>query len=75
MTQRQSSLEEILKAHVQTLALSLQPETVKGYRGVVRSFVAYLHRVTSSISTTSLNCAAIPISLAGSAVCASSNRL
>ena len=44
MTQRLSSLEEILKAHVQTLALSLQPETVKGYRGVVRSFVAYLHR-------------------------------
>jgi hypothetical protein len=44
MTRSQSSLEEILKAHLQTLALSLQPETVKGYRGVVRSFLAYLQR-------------------------------
>ena len=44
MTQSQSNLEEILKAHVQTLALSLQPTTVEGYRCVVRRFVAYLHR-------------------------------
>jgi len=44
MTQSQSTLEEMLKAHVHTLALTLQPETVKGYRGAVRGFLVYLHR-------------------------------
>ena len=44
MTRVLSSLEEILQTHIQTLALSLQPATVKSYRGVVRSFLAYLHR-------------------------------
>jgi len=44
MNQVRSSLEEILEAHIQTLALALQPGTVKGYRSVVRGFLAYLHR-------------------------------
>src|ERR1035437_3229919 len=62
MTQSRSNLEEILETQIQTLALTLQPGTVRGYRSVVRG------------SAASLNCAAIPISLAGSAGYAKSNR-
>jgi site-specific recombinase XerD len=44
MTQSRSSLEEILKAHIQTLALALRPSTVESYQGAVHRFLAYLHR-------------------------------
>jgi site-specific recombinase XerD len=36
------SLEQILEAHIQTLALTLRPETVSGYRGATRRFLSYL---------------------------------
>jgi site-specific recombinase XerD len=38
-----SSLEQIFEAHIQTLALTLRPDTVGGYRGVTRRFLSYLH--------------------------------
>jgi site-specific recombinase XerD len=38
-----ASLEQILEAHIQTLALTLRPDTVSGYRGVTRRFLSYLH--------------------------------
>ena len=44
MTQARSSLEEILEAHIQTLALTLRPHTVDTYRCAVRRFLVYLHR-------------------------------
>jgi site-specific recombinase XerD len=44
MTQSRSNLEEILETQIQTLALTLQPGTVRGYRSVVRGFLTYLHR-------------------------------
>jgi site-specific recombinase XerD len=37
-----SSLEQIFEAHIQTLALTLRPDTVGGYRGVTRRFLSYL---------------------------------
>jgi site-specific recombinase XerD len=36
------SLEQIFEAHIQTLALTLRPDTVSGYRGVTRRFLSYL---------------------------------
>ena len=36
------SLEQIFQAHIQTLALTLRPDTVSGYRGVTRRFLSYL---------------------------------
>ncbi len=36
------SLEQIFEAHIQTLALTLRPDTVGGYRGVTRRFLTYL---------------------------------
>ena len=44
MTQLRSSLEKILEAHIQTLALTLRPGTIENYRSVVRGFLVYLHR-------------------------------
>ena len=44
MTMRRSSIEEILEAHIQTLALTLRPYSVAGYRSVIGRFLAYLHR-------------------------------
>jgi site-specific recombinase XerD len=44
MTQLPSSLEKILEAHIQTLALTLRPRTLENYRSVVRGFLVYLHR-------------------------------
>src|SRR5207237_1247903 len=38
-----SSLEQIFEAHIQTLALTLRPDTVSGYRGAARRFLSYLH--------------------------------
>jgi integrase len=37
------SLEQIFQAHIQSLALTLRPETVNGYRGATRRFLSYLH--------------------------------
>jgi site-specific recombinase XerD len=37
------SLEQIFEAHIQTLALTLRPDTVGGYRGAARRFLSYLH--------------------------------
>src|SRR5712691_6656630 len=36
------SLEQILEAHIRTLALTLCPDTVSGYRGAARRFLSYL---------------------------------
>jgi site-specific recombinase XerD len=36
------SLEQIFQTHIQTLALTLRPDTVSGYRGVTRRFLSYL---------------------------------
>jgi site-specific recombinase XerD len=36
------SLEQILEAHIRTLALTLRPDTVSGYRGATRRFLSYL---------------------------------
>jgi site-specific recombinase XerD len=44
MTQLRSSIEGILEAHIQSLALTLRPRTVENYRSVVRVFLVYLHR-------------------------------
>jgi site-specific recombinase XerD len=43
MSQSSSSLEQILEAHIQTLALTLRPATVTTYRCVARGFLGYLH--------------------------------
>jgi site-specific recombinase XerD len=37
-------LEQIFAAHIQTLALTLRPATVCGYRGAARRFLCYLRR-------------------------------
>ena len=42
MSQRPATLEEIFQAHLQTLALTLWPATMQGYRATVRRFLAYL---------------------------------
>jgi site-specific recombinase XerD len=42
MSQRPASLEEIFQAHLQTLALTLWPATMQGYRATVHRFLAYL---------------------------------
>src|SRR6266446_3734608 len=36
------SLEQILEAHIRTLALTLRPATVSEYRGAARRFLSYL---------------------------------
>ena len=36
------SLEQIFQAHIQTLALTLRPDTVSGYGGATRRFLSYL---------------------------------
>lgn len=42
MTQPQTSLQQIFQSHIRTLALTLRPRTVDGYRGVVRHFLGHL---------------------------------
>jgi len=37
------SLEQILEAHLQTLALTLRPSTVSYYRSLAQVFLRYLH--------------------------------
>ena len=36
------SLDQIFEAHIQSLALTLRPDTVSGYRGATRRFLSYL---------------------------------
>jgi len=43
MNSSQPSLEQIFEAHIQTLCLSLRPNTVAEYRYIGRRFFAYLH--------------------------------
>jgi site-specific recombinase XerD len=43
MSQSGPSLEQILETHIQTLALTLRPNTVSGYRGAARRFLSFLH--------------------------------
>jgi len=43
------SLERIFEAHIQTLALTLRPDTVSGYRGVTRRFLSYLRATFPSV--------------------------
>jgi site-specific recombinase XerD len=38
-----SSLEQIFATHLRTLATTLQPSTINGYRYTVRNFLGYLH--------------------------------
>jgi len=40
-----ASLEQIFQAHIQTLALTLRPETVAGYRWAARRFLSDLRAV------------------------------
>ena len=42
MNQSGSSLEQLFETHIRTLALTLRPRTVDGYRGVVRHFLGPL---------------------------------
>ncbi len=42
MSQSTPSLEQILETQIQTLALTLRPNTVSGYRGAARRFLSYL---------------------------------
>jgi site-specific recombinase XerD len=43
MSQPRTSLEQIFKTHIQTLALTLRPSTVYQYRYTARRFLAHLH--------------------------------
>jgi site-specific recombinase XerD len=43
------SLERIFEAHIQTLALTLRPDTVSGYRGVTRRFLSFLRATFPSV--------------------------
>jgi site-specific recombinase XerD len=42
MTRDRTSLEQILEAQIQMLALTLRPNTVRNYRSTARDFLAYL---------------------------------
>src|SRR5215469_4655336 len=42
MTRRQTSLAEIFETQIDTLALTLRPDTVRTYRSGARSFLSYL---------------------------------
>ncbi len=42
MRPSRAPLEQIFKTQIQTLAFTLQPNTVKGYRSTARRFLAYL---------------------------------
>jgi site-specific recombinase XerD len=42
-------LEPIFEAHIQTLALTLRPSSVSGYRGVTRRFLSFLHATFPSV--------------------------
>jgi site-specific recombinase XerD len=43
------NLEQIFEAHIQTLALTLRPGTVKGYRVVTRRFLSFLRAAFPSV--------------------------
>jgi site-specific recombinase XerD len=43
MSQPRLSLDELFVAHLQTLATTLRPNTVRHYRSVTSSFIRYLH--------------------------------
>jgi site-specific recombinase XerD len=43
MKRSQPTIDEILEAHIQVLAATLRPHTVKTYRTGTRNFLAYLH--------------------------------
>jgi site-specific recombinase XerD len=43
MTPPRSSLEQIFTTQLRTLATTLQPSTINGYRCTVRNFLSYLH--------------------------------
>ena len=43
MTQSKISLDQIFQSQIQTLALTLRPNTVYNYRSVTRCFLDYLH--------------------------------
>ena len=42
MNQSRNSLEQIFETHIQTLALTLRPGTVRHYRCTARRFLAHL---------------------------------
>ena len=43
MTLRRPSLEQILEVHIQALAVTLRPASVRQYRSAARHFLRYLH--------------------------------
>jgi site-specific recombinase XerD len=43
------TLEQIFEAHIRTLALTLRPDTVRGYRGVTRRFLSFLRATFPSV--------------------------
>ncbi|PYT22075.1 MAG: hypothetical protein DMG57_36545 [Acidobacteria bacterium] len=43
MSHSTPGLKQIFLEHIDTLALTLRPATVTGYRGAARHFLAYLH--------------------------------
>jgi site-specific recombinase XerD len=43
MSHRRASLDELLEARLQTLALTLAPRTMPHYRSIAHRFLAYLH--------------------------------
>jgi site-specific recombinase XerD len=43
MSHSRQSLQDIFESHIQSLALSLRPDTVSQYRTVSRCFLSYLH--------------------------------
>jgi site-specific recombinase XerD len=42
MPSSSAKLEQIFESHIQTLALTLRPETIRNYRGAARRFLSYL---------------------------------
>lgn len=43
MSHSRPSLDDIFESHIQSLALSLRPDTVVHYRTLSRCFLSYLH--------------------------------
>ena len=73
MSQSPSSLEQILEAHIQTLALTLRPATVTTYRCVARGFLGYLHAAFPQVRRLS-QLRRDPTCSAGSVGCTNNNR-
>lgn len=56
MKRSTTNLEQIFEAHLQTLALSLQPRTVSNYRGTAHNFLTYLRTMFPDVQRPSQLC-------------------